>query len=97
MFYWFGAYYSATLFVQTIVMILVQVLLLKVALDNRPSPGGKNSVEHAPFSSMESGFSRPYDFWQWKSSKPYVLLHSLRLIHKRCLSSTDPVVNMFHR
>lgn len=72
-FYWFGAYYSGTLFAQAVVMICVQLLLLKVALDNRPSPGIKNGIEHAPFSGVgNEGFCRPYDFWQWKSVKPYV-------------------------
>lgn len=54
-------------------MILVQMALLKVALDNRPSAGAKNGIEHSPFSgAADGGFSRPYDFWQWKSTKPYV-------------------------
>lgn len=55
-------------------MIGVQIVLLKVALDNRPSPGIRNGIEHAPFSDAGhgKGFSRPYDFWQWKNAKPYV-------------------------
>lgn len=71
-FYWFGAYYSLALLVQAIVMIGVQMVLLKVALDNRPSPGIRNGIEHAPFSNAEhnQGFQRPYDFWQWKNAKP---------------------------
>lgn len=73
-FYWFGHYYSLSLLVQAVIMIAVQIVLLKVALDNRPSPGVKNSVEHVPFSNLdEKGFVRPYEFWQWKSAKPYVL------------------------
>ncbi|EAW24286.1 PQ-loop repeat-containing protein [Aspergillus fischeri NRRL 181] len=71
-FYWFGHYYSLSLLVQAVIMIGVQIVLLKVALDNRPSPGAKNSVEHVPFSNLdEKGFARPYEFWQWKSAKPY--------------------------
>ncbi|PYH42719.1 PQ-loop repeat-containing protein [Aspergillus saccharolyticus JOP 1030-1] len=72
-FYWFGAKYSFSLLVQAVFTIGVQIVLLKVALDNRPSPGLKNSVEHVPFSSVDSGqgFTRPYDFWQWRSAKPY--------------------------
>lgn len=78
-FYWFGAYYSLSLLIQAVITVGVQVVLLKVALDNRPSPGLKNSVEHVPFSSVDNGggFARPYDFWQWKSAKPYVLIFSL--------------------
>jgi hypothetical protein len=56
---------------QAVVMIVVQMTMLKVALDNRPSPGGLNGIEHAPFSGgSDSGFSRPYEFWQWKNTKP---------------------------
>ncbi|GAB1193058.1 hypothetical protein APSETT444_002261 [Aspergillus pseudonomiae] len=53
-------------------MIGVQMVMLKVALDNRPAPGVKNSLEHVPFSSVSNGggLTRPYDFWQWKSAKP---------------------------
>lgn len=74
MFYWFGAYYSIALLVQAIIMIGVQMVLLKVALDNRPAVGARNGIEHAPFSEAEyeREFARPYDFWQWKNAKPYV-------------------------
>lgn len=52
-------------------MILVQMALLKVALDNRPAVGAKNGIEHTPFSGgSQGGFNRPYDFWQWKNTKP---------------------------
>jgi hypothetical protein len=53
-------------------MIVVQMALLKVALDNRPASGTKNGIEHAPFSGVGSdgGFARPYEFWQWKGTKP---------------------------
>jgi len=73
-FYWFGEYYSYSLFFQAVNMVAVQLVLLKVALDNRPSSGGKESVEHTPFSGQQdSGFNipRPYNFWRWKSTKPY--------------------------
>lgn len=73
-FYWFGDYYSLSLLTQAIIMIAVQMVLLKVALDNRPLAGAKNGVEHVPFSNVDSEKTgaRPYDFWQWKSAKPYV-------------------------
>ncbi|KAH8434595.1 PQ-loop repeat-containing protein [Aspergillus melleus] len=72
-FYWFGDYYSTALLVQAVIMIGVQMVMLKVALDNRPSAGARDGVEHVPFSNVDSGagFSRPYEFWQWKSAKPY--------------------------
>ncbi|CAG8157956.1 unnamed protein product [Penicillium salamii] len=71
-YYWFGEYYSYTLLTQAIVMIVVQSLLLKVALDNRPSSGGRHGIEHAPFSDAGSNApTRPYEFWQWKNDKPY--------------------------
>ncbi|KAJ5795233.1 hypothetical protein N7457_001832 [Penicillium paradoxum] len=71
-FFWFGEYYSGTLLTQAIVMIVVQIAMLKVALDNRPSTGGRNGIEHTPFSGgADGGFSRPYEFWQWKNTKPY--------------------------
>jgi hypothetical protein len=71
LFYWFGAYYSFPLLVQAVVMIGVQIILLKVALENRPPPSLKHGIEHAPFSGQaHSGFKRPYDFWQWKATRP---------------------------
>jgi hypothetical protein len=52
-------------------MIVVQSVLLKVALDNRPSAGGRHGIEHAPFSGAGSDApTRPYEFWQWKNDKP---------------------------
>jgi hypothetical protein len=61
-------------------MILVQTVLLKVALDNRPPSGMRDGLEHAPFSAYNregvvqqilSG-KRPYQFWQWPTPRPYV-------------------------
>lgn len=74
-FYWFGAYYDKSLLAQASLMIVVQVILLKVALDNR-APDGSH---HTPFHgyTAENGLKdlmsgrRPYDFWQWSGSKPY--------------------------
>lgn len=72
-FFWFGDYYSVTLLAQAVLTIGVQFVLLKVALDNRPAPGQKSGVAHIPFSGAEDRFVRPYDFWQWKHARPYVL------------------------
>lgn len=51
-------------------MVFVQLLLLHVALLHRPSPQQSMSK---PFSegSGSSSASRPYDFWQWRSRRPY--------------------------
>ncbi|EEH05398.1 PQ loop repeat protein [Histoplasma capsulatum G186AR] len=75
-FYWFGARYSNALLFQAIIMIGVQLVLLKVALDNRASAGVRDGIEHAPFSGQKAGvigmnFSRPYNFWQWRANRPY--------------------------
>jgi len=78
-FYWFGAFYSNSLLLQACLMIVVQAILLKVALDNRPPIGAKNGLEHMPFSNhagdgtlqtLLSG-RRPYDFWRWTNARPY--------------------------
>lgn len=45
-------------------MIIVHILLLHVALSNRPPPS------HLPFQPASSR-QRPYDFWQWRSPRPY--------------------------
>jgi len=74
-FYWFGAYYSLSLLAQAANMIVVQLFLLKVALDNRPSAGVKEGIEHVPFSGQHqesvATFTRPYNFWRWKNTRPY--------------------------
>ena len=62
-------------------MILVQSILLKVALDNRPPTGMRAGLQHMPFSAYShEGFiqqilsgKRPYQFWQWPTSGPYVV------------------------
>ena len=77
-FYWFGARYSLSLLAQALLMIVVQSILLKVSLDNRPPPGARGGLQHAPFSAHnEEGLlqqllagKRPYQFWQWPSKRP---------------------------
>lgn len=76
-FYWFGAYYDKSLLAQASLMIVVQLILLKVALDNRAPTGIRDGVHHTPFHgySAEDGLrdllsgKRPFDFWQWNNSK----------------------------
>ncbi|KIV93117.1 hypothetical protein PV10_04356 [Exophiala mesophila] len=78
-FYWFGAYYDTSLLVQACLMIAVQLVLLKVALDNKAPIGVKDGVAHTPFHeyTAEDGLKdllagrRPFDFWRWSSSKAY--------------------------
>ena len=53
-------------------MIIMQCLLLRVALLNRSVPSASNDLS-TPFAAHQGTGSRPYDFWQWRSAKPYWL------------------------
>lgn len=57
-------------------MVVVQLILLKIALEHRPLPATKGGEGSMPFSGLERGspfdIQRPYNFWQWRSHKPYV-------------------------
>ncbi|KAK6372587.1 hypothetical protein LTR64_004505 [Lithohypha guttulata] len=78
-FYWFGAYYDTSLLIQACLMLVVQTILLKVALDNRPSSASRDGVAHRPFSSYSADSivedilagKRPLNFWRWNTTKPY--------------------------
>ncbi|CAK7207762.1 hypothetical protein SEUCBS139899_010575 [Sporothrix eucalyptigena] len=76
-FYYPGAHFDKALLVQSILMVIVQVVLLKIALDNRPPPSAKGGEAAVPFSGVNGSTSgglfatRPYNFWQWRSPKPY--------------------------
>ncbi|KFY35462.1 hypothetical protein V494_05918 [Pseudogymnoascus sp. VKM F-4513 (FW-928)] len=73
-FYYPGAQYDMSLLIQATIMIIVQVILLHVALENRPSPSSKGGEASQPFAGIkdgEFGHKRPYNFWQWRSPKPY--------------------------
>lgn len=65
-FYWFGAHFSTSLLVQALLMIIVHVLCLHVALTNRPPPS-----THIPFQTTSALSKRPYEFWQWRATRPY--------------------------
>ncbi|KAF2455550.1 hypothetical protein BDY21DRAFT_365309 [Lineolata rhizophorae] len=76
-FYWFTAHYDTSLLLQSVLMILIQLLLLHVSLRHRPSP-----TAHAPFSNPDAHagsspsepllfFPRPFRFWRWKPARPY--------------------------
>lgn len=80
-FYWPGARFDDSLLVQSLLMVLMQVILLKIGLDHRPSPASRGGEGSKPFSNvsanrggildMLSEIERPYGFWQWRSPKPY--------------------------
>ncbi|EMC94140.1 hypothetical protein BAUCODRAFT_222133 [Baudoinia panamericana UAMH 10762] len=72
-FYWFGAHYDFNLLLQAGIMCLVQVVLLHVALLHRPPFGAQHSLNQ-PFAGAREGqvhVNRPYNFWQWRSRRPY--------------------------
>ncbi|KAK5107933.1 hypothetical protein LTR62_000538 [Meristemomyces frigidus] len=73
-FYWFGAHYDFPLLIQASIMIFVQLLCLHVALLHRPPFGAQHSLAQ-PFAGAkdnpDSQVQRPYNFWQWRSRKPY--------------------------
>jgi hypothetical protein len=64
-YYWFGAHFNTSLLIQALLMICVHILLLHVALTNR-APTNTH-----PFAHATAGSSRPYDFWQWRNTRPY--------------------------
>ncbi|KAG5990005.1 hypothetical protein E4U54_004193 [Claviceps lovelessii] len=75
-FYWPGAKFDGSLLVQSLIMVVVQVILLKIALEHRPLPATKGGEGSAPFSGLIEGggsfsIQRPYNFWKWRSHKPY--------------------------
>ncbi|KAK5993242.1 Scramblase ANY1-like protein [Cladobotryum mycophilum] len=72
-FYWPGARFDTSLLIQSLIMVGVQVALLKIALDHRPAPSNKGGDAGLPFTGGEGVFTmqRPYNFWQWRSPKPY--------------------------
>jgi len=73
-FYYPGAKFDTSLLIQSFIMIAIQLVLLKVALDHRPSPSSKGGEAAIPFTGAREGdfgVSRPYNFWQWRSPKPY--------------------------
>ncbi|TKA72748.1 hypothetical protein B0A49_04587 [Cryomyces minteri] len=72
-YYWFGARYDMSLLVQATIMIVVQLLLLHVALTYRPAKAAATTL-HTPFAGSREGGThivRPWNFWQWRSARPY--------------------------
>ncbi|KAH8773213.1 hypothetical protein BGZ57DRAFT_759220 [Hyaloscypha finlandica] len=73
-FYYPGARFDTALLIQAFIMIVIQLVLLKIALDHRPSPSSKGGEAAIPFAGTrdrEFDIPRPYNFWQWRSHKPY--------------------------
>jgi len=73
-FYYPGAKFDTALLIQSFIMIVIQLVLLKVALDHRPSPSSKGGEAAIPFAGprdRDFEIPRPYNFWQWRSHKPY--------------------------
>lgn len=54
-------------------MVIVQLVLLHVALVNRPPVGAQHSLNQPFAGSRESEVqaTRPFNFWQWRSRQPY--------------------------
>ncbi|KAF1991161.1 hypothetical protein K402DRAFT_459893 [Aulographum hederae CBS 113979] len=73
-FYWLGARYDTSLFLQALLMIVMQTVLLHVALTHRP---GLSSAHLTPFASSDptsahhAPYPRPFKFWQWRQHQPY--------------------------
>ncbi|KAK0739571.1 hypothetical protein B0T21DRAFT_362886 [Apiosordaria backusii] len=71
-FYYPGAKFDIALLIQSLVMTAMQVILLKIALDHRPAPSSKGGDAAVPFAKInEKERKRPFNFWQWRSPKPY--------------------------
>ncbi|OAA51976.1 PQ loop repeat protein [Metarhizium rileyi] len=84
-FYWPGSRFDASLLVQSFLMVAVQLILLKIALEHKPLPATKGGEGSIPFSGLKRNgpfeIRRPYNFWQWRSHKPYVGPPLLVLTH----------------
>ncbi|KAH8146876.1 uncharacterized protein LAJ45_09250 [Morchella importuna] len=65
-FYWIGSRFETSLLLQSLIMILVQGVLLKVALDHRST-----GDERVPFAGVVYPTKRPFNFWQWRPQRPY--------------------------
>ncbi|KAI0471076.1 hypothetical protein GGR56DRAFT_658875 [Xylariaceae sp. FL0804] len=90
-FYYPGAKFDVALLIQSFCNIFMQIILLKIALDNRPAPSSRGGDAALPFAGSQdglAGFRRPHNFWQWRSPKPYwrfllymvIILTALELI-----------------
>ncbi|KAK4157625.1 hypothetical protein C8A00DRAFT_40051 [Chaetomidium leptoderma] len=69
-FYYPGARFDNALLIQSSVMVAMQAILLKIALEHRPAPFSKGGDAAVPFARANET-QRPFNFWQWRSPKPY--------------------------
>lgn len=60
-------------------MVVMQVVLLKIALDHRPGAYSKGGEAATPFARVHET-QRPFNFWQWRNSKPWVYTGSKTFI-----------------
>jgi hypothetical protein len=72
-FYWFGVHYDRALFIQALIMIAMQCILLHFALTYRPALLANAADQNTSASSSELDIPRPYNFWRWRTAKPYWL------------------------
>lgn len=77
-FYYPGARYDNALLAQSCVMVAMQLVLLKIGLDYRPPPYSRGGDAAVPFARVNE-MRRPFDFWQWRSPKPWVTLSEMAL------------------
>ena len=101
LFYWPGSRYDPALLIQACIMIAVQVILLKVALDNRgaglPSHHYKGRHEQEKGEGLGKGGGgrgngrRPWNFWRWGGERPYwEFLGGLTLVLLCCQTYFKP-------
>ncbi|MCJ1416344.1 hypothetical protein MMC32_002679 [Xylographa parallela] len=92
-FYWPGARYDLALLAQAVIMLGVQAVLLKVALDNRPGWRGGSGGGDLPLREEQKAGVRPWGFWRWRGQRLYwqfLLLLSLLLLTLHLLLAPSP-------
>ena len=72
-FYWPGARYDPALLIQAVIMVGVQIVLLRVALVNRPAWRGEGLGLRSEGKGGAGvvGAGRLAGFWRWKAERPY--------------------------
>ncbi|MCJ1402220.1 hypothetical protein MMC11_005440 [Xylographa trunciseda] len=91
-FYWPGKRYDLSLLVQAVIMLAMQSVLLKVALDNRPGWRSSGGGGDLPLRDEKTPL-RPWGFWRWRSQRLYwqfLLLLSTLLLTLHLLLAPSP-------
>lgn len=71
-YFWISRRYEMSLFIQAIVMICVQLVLLKLALQHRPRQWAHGPLDRDPDTNTNKDeIKRPFDFWRWEKEQPY--------------------------